>query len=435
MTLEYPVTETAERFPEWFEIRRAAAAKRYQALAGPKRGDEQWRFSALRELPNASALTGAPKVSAATIERLIQRSRELEDVAARFVFVNEKLVHHESNLADGPVCLTLAEALVRHPKAVEAHFMANEPRLGSEKFAALHESRVTAGVFIEVPAGTEIKAPIEIHHWISGEATVFPHTLIVTGANSSVRVVEIHHSGDEEAPGISFAVNDLHAGPGSQLCYVMVQDLNLASKMIQINETLTERDSTALAFSLHIGAGWARAEAMSQLVGTGSTSNMISVAIPAGDQQIDQRTLQHHRTPGARSDLLYKNILHDEANSIFSGLISVDVGAHQTDAYQTCRNLLMSDAAEANSLPGLEINADEVRCSHGSTASRISDEEIFYLRTRGIDPEQARQLIARGFANEAVSRIGAEAIEETVLRFIDAKFARIANATTSSPLV
>jgi Fe-S cluster assembly protein SufD len=153
---------------------------------------------------------------------------------------------------------------------------------------------------------------------------------------------------------------------------------------------------------------------------------MLSVSIPAREQEYDQRTFQHHVSEGAYSDLLYKNSLYDNSKTIFSGLIFVDEGAHHTDAYQTCRNLLMSDTCEANSMPGLEINADQVKCSHGSTSAQISDEEIFYLRARGIDPVSARQLIARGFSVEVVERLADEATEELVLRFIDDKFAHIA---------
>ena len=130
--------------------------------------------------------------------------------------------------------------------------------------------------------------------------------------------------------------------------------------------------------------------------------------------------------PRVTSDLLYKNALYGQARSVFSGLIIVDEGAHYTDAYQTCRNLFMSEDAEANSMPGLEINADDVKCSHGSTSAAISEEEIFYLRARGIDPVRARQLIARGFSVEVIGRLGDEKVEEMVLRFLDDKFAHIA---------
>ena len=166
----------------------------------------------------------------------------------------------------------------------------------------------------------------------------------------------------------------------------------------------------------------------SRLEGAGSRSDMLSVSLPAREQEYDQRTFQHHVAPGAYSDLLYKNSLYDNAKTIFSGLIFVDEGAHHTDAYQTCRNLLMSDTCEANSMPGLEINADQVKCSHGSTSSQIHDDEIFYLCARGIDPARARQLIARGFSVEVVERLGDESVEDLVLRFIDEKCARISEA-------
>jgi Fe-S cluster assembly protein SufD len=191
--------------------------------------------------------------------------------------------------------------------------------------------------------------------------------------------------------------------------------------MIQINETATARDASAKGFILNTGASWARNESLSRLEGPGSRSDMLSVSIPAREQEYDQRTFQHHVSEGAYSDLLYKNSLYDHSKTIFSGLIFVDEGAHHTDAYQTCRNLLMSDTCEANSMPGLEINADQVKCSHGSTSAQISDDEIFYLRARGIDPSSARQLIALGFSIEAFERLGHADLETFLLTFIEQK--------------
>ncbi len=164
---------------------------------------------------------------------------------------------------------------------------------------------------------------------------------------------------------------------------------------------------------------------MSRLEGPGAHSDMLSVNIPGNEQEYDQRTFQHHVSEGAYSDLLYKNTLYGHSKTVFSGLISVDEKAHHTDAYQTCRNLLMTDDCEANSMPGLEINADQVKCSHGSTSSQISDEEIFYLQARGIAPDHARQLIARGFSIDVIDRLKNEETESLVLKFIDEKFAKI----------
>ncbi len=428
-TLEMPsildsAPSTPAYFPAWFAERQQTAWQRYLATPAPKRGDETWRFSNLKQLDFAAF----QQADASGVNDLIARSEGLESPAAKLVFVNDELVHGASRLPANVICLPLAEALVSHGDLVRSHFMKQETRLGSAKFAAWHEASLKNGLFVHVPAKTEVKGTIEVHHWIAGDNTViFPHTLVVTERHAKVRVVDIFRSANDVDPGLAVAFNDLCAGEGSRLDYVAIQSFNEVTRMIQINETATFRDASATGFILNTGASWARNESLSRLEGAGSRSDMLSVSIPAREQEYDQRTFQHHAAPGAYSDLLYKNSLYDDSRTIFSGLICVDEGAHHTDAYQTCRNLLMSDTCEANSMPGLEINADQVKCSHGSTSSQISDEEIFYLRARGIDPARARQLIARGFSVDVVERLKDKAVEELVLKFIDDKFARIAS--------
>ena len=429
-TLEMPSLidsppETPAYFPAWFASRQQAAWQRFLATPAPKRGDETWRFSSIKQL-DFSSFARSVGVSPAC-SSLIARSTGLAFPAAKLIFVNDELVHVESHLPDGVICLPLAEALVSYSDLVQAHFMKQETRLGSAKFAALHEASLTNGLFVHVSDNIQVEGTIEVHHWITGENTViFPHTLIVTGKSSKVRVVDIFRSADDSQPGLAIAFNDLCAGQNSKLDYVAIQAFNEVTRIIQINETATFRDASAIGFILNTGASWARNESLSRLEGTGSRSDMLSVSIPAHEQEYDQRTFQHHVSAGAYSDLLYKNSLYDNARTIFSGLIFVDKEAHHTDAYQTCRNLLMSDTCEANSMPGLEINADQVKCSHGSTSSQISDEEIFYLCARGIDPAHARQLIARGFSVDVLERLKNAPLEELVLKFIDEKFAKIA---------
>ncbi len=409
--------------PAWLQARQQAAQKRYESTPTPKRGDEQWRFANIKQL-NFENLSG--KASPADSADLISRSVGLETPAAKFVFLNDELIHSESSLATSIICLPLAEAFEKHSDLVEQYFMKQETRLGSAKYAALHEASVRNGLFVHVPENQIVEGAIEVHHWISGGVTIFPHTLVVTGKSSQVRVVDIFHSVDTETAGLVIAFNDLSAGQNSSLDYVAIQALNEVSRIISINETSTARDARAKGFVLNTGAAWARNESLSRLEGPGAHSDMLSVSIPDREQEYDQRTYQHHVSEGAYSDLLYKNTLYGHSKTVFSGLISVDEKAHHTDAYQTCRNLLMTDDCEANSMPGLEINADQVKCSHGSTSAQISDEEIFYLQARGIDPVRARQLIARGFSVEVLERLGDEAIEALVLSYIDEKFNGIA---------
>ena len=427
-TLEMPTLldsapETPAYLPAWFAARQQSAWQRFLATPAPKRGDETWRFSSIKQLD----FSGFQKAPVTGANDLIARSVGLESPAAKLVFANDELIHADFHLPEGVICLPLAEALVSHSDLVQAHFMKQETRLGSAKFAALHEASLTNGLFVHVPDNVEVEGAIEVHHWIAGENTaIFPHTLIVTGKSSKVRVVDIFRSADDTQPGLAIAFNDLCAGPNSKLDYVAIQAFNESTRVIQINETSTFRDASAIGFILNTGGSWVRNESLSRLEGSGSRSDMLSVSIPAHEQEYDQRTFQHHVSEGAYSDLLYKNSLYDDSRTIFSGLIFVDKDAHHTDAYQTCRNLLMSDTCESNSMPGLEINADQVKCSHGSTSSQISDEEIFYLRARGIDPVNARQLIARGFSVDVLERLKNEPVEELILKFIDEKFAKIA---------
>jgi len=410
--------------PTWLEKRQHAALARYESIPTPKRGDEQWRFGNIKQL-KFEAQPSADFRPQPDPQSLVEKSTGLEKSAAKFIFANDILLFSESTLPETVICLPLADALKQHSELVEQHFMKQETRLGSAKYAALHEASVKNGLFVHVPDNTEVQGTIEIHHWISGETTVFPHTLIITGKSSKVSVIDIFRSADETTPGLAITFNDLSAGPNSALDYIAIQSLNEVSRMIAIKETSTARDARSKTFILNTGSAWARNESMSRLEGPGAHSDMLSVSIPAREQEYDQRTFQHHVSEGAYSDLLYKNTLFGHSKTVFSGLISVDQKAHHTDAYQTCRNLLMTDDCEANSMPGLEINADQVKCSHGSTSSQIADEEIFYLQARGIDPDRARQLIARGFSVEAVERLKNDETENLILKFIDAKFATI----------
>jgi len=384
--------------PAWFEESQQRALAEYDALAMPSRKDETWRFGNMKQL-NFEGYT--PEVSS-------------------------DLSYNIPELPEGVICMPFEEAVEQHGELVQQYFMRREARLGSAKFTALHKANVKSGLFVYVPDNVKVEQPIEVSHVISGAKQIaFPHTLIVTGKNAEVSVLDRFASANQVDAGLCIAVNDLIAGDGSKLSYCAIQELNLRSRMIQVNATEVGRDAHASAFTLNTGAQWARNEAISLMTGEGAHSDMLACSIPSGTQQYDQRTYQHHAAPHTNSDLLYKNTLYGTSRTVFSGLILVDEGAHYTDAYQTCRNLMMEDTAESNSMPGLEINADQVKCSHGSTSASISDEEIFYLRARGIAPHQARRLIANGFSIEAVERIGNDRIEELVVEAIDRKFASI----------
>ena len=411
--------------PAWFQTRATAAWAEFQSLPLPGLKDEHWRYSNAKRAVLDTLITATPAAEA-DVQRAIAGSKGLEKTAATFVFVNDVLVSSQTaGLAASVVCLPFAEALKTQDDVLEQYFMKREMELGSAKFAALHLAMVQAGTVVIVPKGVKVDAPIEVFHWAAGENTaIFPHTLIVTSDNAEVVVVD-HYRSLDDVPGLSCAVADLVSGTGSRITYVCCQEMGDKAQAMHLSSTSAGKDSQVKNFQLQLGADFSRSESVSDLVGAGARSDMLSVSMPQGEQIVDQRTLQKHKAPHATSDLLYKNALYGKTRTVFSGLIVVDKGAHFTDAYQTNRNLINSLEAEADSMPGLEINADQVKCSHGATSSPVSDEELFYLKARGIPDEQARKLIVLGFIEDTVTRIGHEAVEAMVCERIEEKFARL----------
>jgi Fe-S cluster assembly protein SufD len=360
---------------------------------------------------------------------LIRRSPGGLETAGRMIFANDHLISREVHAAaleaQGVIWKPLDQAIREHEALVSRHFMTQEVVLGSKKFAALHQANARAGTFIYVPRNTEVALPLETLHWLHGRnASVFPHTLIIVGENSKVTVVDRFESADAGAPGFACGVNDLFLEAGAKLTYVNVQNWSRQTLAFQINSTVVGRDASAINMALNLGSRYARTESVSRLVGEGGRSDMLALSVAEGSQEFDQRTLQDHKKPSTASDLLYKNSLNDQARTIFAGLIRVEPGAHHTDAYQKVRNLLLSDEAEANSMPGLEILADEVRCTHGATSGQIDAEELFYMLARGIPQREAQQLIVFGFLNEVIERLGNEEIGEELREMVRRKFAR-----------
>lgn len=419
-----PRHEEPEGLPAWYRDFQTEAWHQFLETPEPIRTDEHWRFANLKQLKFGPLQVASPVVDLDPV-LAESRNRGLNDVAARFVFVNNRLALSETvDLPEGVICLPIAEALVSHGDLVKSHFMQEDAKLGGAKFAALHGAASLSGVFVHVPKNVIVEKPIEVAHWAGGDGTtIFPHALIVAEAGASVSVVERHRSLNETDATLSVGVVDLAPEAGGRVQFVSVQHLNNHSRQVQLNGTRVGRDAQAVSCFVNLGARWVRNESVSRLIDTGADSQMLSANLCDGHQEFDQRTLQQHESPHTTSDLLYKNALYDESRTIFSGLIQVCPGAHHTDAYQKCRNLLGSEEAEANSMPGLEIDADQVKCSHGSTSGQISDEEIFYLQARGIPAREARQMISQGFLNEAIERLAGQELKEAIEQRFEERFA------------
>jgi Fe-S cluster assembly protein SufD len=403
--------------PAWWLERKRAAYEQFASLPLPKRTDEMWRFSNI----SGVALDGYSLLPSAvpTVAPLPVTS------AASLTFVNNALIRGAASatrLPSGVIVTTLADAMATHRDLLKTHFMAQPQKLGSGKFAALHTAMVQDGVFIYVPRGVELVSPILVNHIAAGSgAAVFPHTLVIAEENSKVTVVETFVSADS-APQFACGANDLYAGHGARLTYVAAQAWSRDTLSFQFNTTLARRDARVQVLNLHVGGRQARHESLSQLQAPGAFSEMLALTVADRTQEFDQRTLQIHQAPDTRSDLLYKNALREQARTIFSGLIVVDPDAQKTDAYQSNRNLMLSDDAEANSLPGLEIQANDVRCTHGATTSRIDPEQEFYLQTRGIPKEAADELLTFGFFEEVLNRLENDQIHDALRALVQTQF-------------
>lgn len=404
----------------------AEAWRVFQQLPMPKRTDETWRFANLK-LIDLSPFSISLPVEDGARQELVERSRELEAVSGRMVFANDQLLVREL-AADalrqkGVIWLPIEQAAAEHGELFRKHFMREEAILGGQKFAALHRSQVRAGMFLYVPRGVEIELPLENFHWLHGRGgSCFPHTLIIAEEMAKVTVVDHFQSADSTAPGFACGVNDLWLGAGANVTYICMQNWSTATLSTQINATVVGRDASAKVLNLNLGGSYSRSESVSHLRGAGGRSDMLAVTAAQGAQEFDHRTFQIHEVAHTSSDLLYKNALDDRSRTIFSGLIRVDPGAHQTDAYQKVRNLLLSDDAEANSAPGLEIEADEVRCTHGATSGQIEGEELFYLLSRGITRQAAQRLIVFGFLNEVFERLDNEPLRAHLRDKLRSKF-------------
>ena len=412
---------SVSHLPAWWLDRKREAWARFTALPLPKRTDESWRFATLTGLK----LDGYALPPAITTAELGHSPIGIAK-AGKLVFANNRFVAAEpisAGLAQrGVIFDTLQNALLKHGDLVKAHLLAHAPKQGSEKFSALHTALLGDGAFVYLPQGVELTEPLAVFHYAAGAcAAVFPHTLIIAEPGAKATVVDFFRSADA---GAHFACgrNDLYASHGAQLTYVAAQNWSRETLSFQSNSTVARRDARVLALNLHLGGRQSRHESHSQLQAPGAHSEMLALTVAHGTQEFDQRTLQIHQAPHTSSNLLYKNALLGSAKTIFSGLIVVDPDAQKTDAYQSNRNLMLSDDAEANSLPGLEIQANDVRCTHGATSSRIDPEQEFYLQARGIAKADADELLTFGFFEEVLSKLGHAPLHDALIALIKLKF-------------
>lgn len=412
----------------WLQDIKRSNWEAFQTLPMPSRKDERWRFSGIKNI-DLDTFRPASESTPEQKEALLARSNLVTKGAGRLVFADNRVIAFDpaaQELLDkGVVWMPLSQAFKEHPELVQKYFLAEDQKLGSDKLLALHNAFFQDGAFLYVPKGVEIKDPLCAYYWCGDcEEAVFPHTLLVAEDNAKVDFVDYYGSAKETAccPSLSIATGTIHAGSGAQVFRKIVQNLSPTAQSFQVEANAAGRDASVKTIAVNLGATYARLENQTRVAGPGADVKMYSLTVATGEQEFDQRTLQTHAAPHATSDLLYKNALMDDARTIFSGMILVEPDAQQTDAYQTNRNLLLSPTAEACSLPGLEIEANDVKCSHGATTGEIDSDQLYYLRARGIPKKIAEQLLVFGFFEEIIEKIDNEELKDNLRNLVQSKF-------------
>jgi Fe-S cluster assembly protein SufD len=272
-------------------------------------------------------------------------------------------------------------------------------------FAALHGSFWQGGTFVYVPKGVEVPLPLRAATWSKRRHSAFSHTLIILEAGARAVFIDEYESAADDRQAFNNSAVEILVGDDAQLDYVNWQDFGRNVYSFTHERARVMRNSTLHWIVAGLGTKLTKSFMDANLAGQGSSALMSGAYFVDGNQHLDYDTEQNHLVPHTTSDLLYKGALKDEARSVWQGNIHVYPGAQRTDAYQASRNLSLSNSARADSIPGLEIEADDVRCTHGAAISQVDKEEIFYLMTRGIPAKIAEQLIVNGFFKPVLDRI------------------------------
>jgi Fe-S cluster assembly protein SufD len=292
-----------------------------------------------------------------------------------------------------------------------------------DAFVSLHDAFTVDPVVVDVPPGVTTPGPVVVVHVTEGDGVAtFPHLVVRAGADAEVSVLEIQASGGERA--LVVPVTEILAGRAARVGHVTVQQLGLATWQVGLQVAQVEAEATLRTTSIGFGGDYARLRTDCRMVGRGATGELDAVYFGEGAQTLDFRTFQDHVAPDCTSNLLFKGAVGGHSRSVYTGMIHVGKEARGTNAFQTNRNVKLSDGAWAESVPNLVIENNDVRCSHASAVGPVDEEQRFYLESRGVPGDDAERLIVSGFFDEVLSRLPVDGLAPLLRGTIAAKFER-----------
>lgn len=304
--------------------------------------------------------------------------------------------------------------------------MLKGPSLGANESFQLVNSYFSNGFFIQLPRSEKKPLTVKVDHFCPTASHVtFHKNFIILEDFTELTVIENFTSQNNQCNGALTNLTHVVLGKGARLNRIIIQNMAEGSSFHNLENIELYSDSSTVNIGCYFGASQSRIETKGSLLEKGANFENYSFVSGKNEQLFDQRTEQHHIAPHCSSNLLSKNVLQDEAKTVFAGMIRVDENAQQTNALQTNRNLVLTKEAEADSLPGLEILANDVKCTHGATTSRLDQEELFYLLSRGIDRKTAESLISLGFLEEIIEKIPSEKISTEVREIVSSHFNKI----------
>jgi Fe-S cluster assembly protein SufD len=385
-------------------VARTEYLERYAALPLPTTKDEHWRFTDLAGFdPDAWTGNGVAEIAAAP--------SLLELEAAGVAYVGEAGIEIAS-----------APEGIRFEPLPEDHELLYSLIGWDEKFAAHNAAMWERGLLVHVPRGVVLEKPlyVRIANSASG-GSLFWRLLVVAEPESRFALIEEYTSSAADLEGYSNAAVEIVVQQAAKVDYVSVQNLSRATWHFASHHARVERDAELDWVTGGFGSAKGKVRIQNDLAGPGATSRVTGAYFADGTQHLDYDTFQEHIAPSTTSDFAFKGALRDTARAVWRGMIRVEEGAQKTNAYQENRNLLLSKTAHADSIPGLEIMANDVRCTHGATLGQVDREQLFYLMTRGLTRSEAERLIVRGFFQDVLDRVELEPVRDALAAALEAR--------------
>jgi Fe-S cluster assembly protein SufD len=423
------ILSTRKGEPQWLREQRLKAQDLFAALPTPDTRGEEWRYTDIGSLLRLEELAIAEDATAVSgIGELPAGLRALVEDAgsasAQLMQVDASVVHRELPVeleAQGVIFTSLDQAVRDHGDLVREH-LGTAITDEDGKYAALNAALWTGGTFLYVPKNVKVEIPLRSFRWLAAQnASVFGRTLIVAEEFAEIALVEELGSDDAEGQALSNGATEIFAGEGAKVTYVTLQRFGKGVVHLTTDRLVAGRDAKITTLYTTLGSDVTRADIKCRLRSPGAHVDMLGLYIAENEQHFDHETLQDHVAPHASSNLLFKGAITDRSRSVFRGLIRVHPKAQRTDAYQTNRNLILSNEARADSLPNLEIAADDVRCSHAATIGQLDTEEIFYLQSRGLPRMEAVRLVIFGFFGEVLDQLELEEVRKELVLAVERK--------------